>query len=144
MLSDPIADMLTSIRNAVLAKKQSIFVPYSKLKEELGKILAKESYLKNIKVKKFRPKDSQPRAEKMKNKERKFLICQLNYEGEKSVITKIRRISKPSLRVYVKKDKIPKVLAGMGTNIISTTEGLMTGKEARKKNLGGELICEIW
>lgn len=134
MLSDPIADMLARIRNAALARKQEVLVPYSKLKEQLGKILVQEGYLKNLKT----------QISNVKNKKIKNLTCELEYKDGKPAITKIRRISKPSLRVYVKKDKIPKVLSGMGISIISTSKGLMTGKQTKKKSLGGELICEVW
>lgn len=126
MLSDPIADMLTRIRNAYQGGHQSVRVPYSGFKEKVLRVLLKNNYLQQVK------------------KERKELVIKLRYEKEKPALTKIKRISKPSLRIYKRADKLPYVLSGLGMAVISTSKGVMTGREARKKGLGGEVICEIW
>ena len=135
MLSDPIADLLSGIKNAYLVDKEGIEVPYSKIKENLTKILVKKGYIKSS-------KSNPPAGGQSSNK--KTLILTLKYKDKKPVLTNIKRISKPGVRIYVKKEKIPRVLSGLGTVILSTPKGLMTGKEARKKGLGGEVICEIW
>ena len=132
MLSDPIADFLARLKNGYLAKKRQIFVPYSKIKENLAKILVEEGYLTNSK------------KQKAKSKKQDELVLTLKYEGKKPALTDIQRVSKPGLRIYVGKTKIPKVLGGLGIAIVSTPRGLMTDKEARKKWLGGEVICKIW
>lgn len=135
MLSDPIADLLARIKNGYLAKKAEIVVPYSRLKENLAKILVEEGYLSNVKCS----------AEGGSNgKSKKELVLSLKYEGKKPVLTDVQRVSKPGLRIYVGKTKIPKVLGGLGVTIISTPKGLMTGRQAKKKGLGGEVICKIW
>jgi small subunit ribosomal protein S8 len=131
MLTDPIADMLTRIRNAVKARHESVEMPSSKLKVEIAKILKREGYIEDYEVVAANPQD--------------ILRIQLRYTADKrGVIHGLRRISKPGLRVYVKKDEIPKVLGGLGIAIISTSRGLMTDKEARKAGLGGEVICYVW
>lgn len=134
MLSDPIADMLTRIRNGYLAHKEQVLVPCSKIKEKIAKVLVKEGYLKKVKSQKL----------KIKNKEYKTLVCQLKYKNKEPAIKKIIRISKPGLRVYTGRKKLPKVLGGMGLAIISTPEGIMSDSEARKKGIGGEVICKVW
>lgn len=134
MLSDPIADMLTRIRNGYLAHKGQVLIPYSKIKEKIANVLVKEEYLKKVKSQKS----------KIKNKEYKTLICQLKYKNKEPAIKKIIRISKPGLRVYTGRKKLPKVLGGMGLAIISTPEGIMSDSEARKKGIGGEVICKVW
>lgn len=131
MLTDPIADMLTRIRNAVKARHESVEMPSSKMKVEIAKILKREGYIEDYEVIAANPQD--------------ILRIQLRYTPDKrGVIHGLRRISKPGLRVYVKKDEIPKVLGGLGIAIISTPKGLMTDKEARKAGLGGEVICYVW
>lgn len=132
MLSDPIADFLARIKNGYLSKKKEIFVPYSKIKENLAKILVEEGYLTNSK------------KQEAKSKKQDELVLTLKYEGKKQALTDIQRVSKPGLRIYVGKTKIPKVLGGLGIAIVSTSKGLMTDKEARKKWLGGEVICKVW
>ena len=135
MLSDPIADMLTRIRNGYLASHKEVEVPYSRVKEEIVKILVKEGFLAQIKV----------QSSKTEAKSRK-IICQLKYVGRRPAITKIIRISKPSLRVYSSWQKIPRVLGGRrrGVVVLSTSKGVMTDKEAKKKGVGGEVICQVW
>lgn len=134
-MTDPIADMLTRIRNALAIKKPEIVLPYSKVKFNIAKVLEKERLIEKVET-----------IDATKNKTGfKQLKIQLKYnEDNQSVIGTLKRISSPGQRIYVKKDKIPKVLNGLGMNILSTSKGLMTGQEAREKNLGGELICEIY
>jgi small subunit ribosomal protein S8 len=134
-MTDPIADMLTRIRNAFIIKKKEIVLPYSKIKLEIAKVLEKENWIQRVEV--FSP-------EKDKNKFKQIKITlRYNKEGQ-SVISHIKRISRPGCRIYFKKDKIKPVLDGRGVNILSTSQGLMTGLQAQEKELGGELICEIW
>jgi len=125
MVNDPISDLLARIRNGYLAKNQTVALPWSKLKENLADILVKNSFL----------------LEKDKNK--RDLILKLKYNGAVPAVRNIKRVSKPSLRIYAGKNKLPRVLGGMGISIISTPQGLMTNKEAYKKGLGGEVICEV-
>lgn len=130
-MSDPLADMLTRIRNAGMAKFESVDIPLSCLKLEVAKILAKEGYIKDIKVIK----------ENTQGILRLFL-----YSGKdgRSSITGLRRVSRPGRRYYVKADEIPKVLSGMGVAILSTSRGLLADKQARTMRVGGELLCEVW
>jgi small subunit ribosomal protein S8 len=131
VMTDPIADFLARVKNGYLARKKEIVVPYSKIKEQLSQILVKEGYLKNVKC-------------KMQNVKLKTLELELKYEGKKPALTEVKRISKPGLRIYTKATKIPKVRLGFGITIVSTSLGLMTDKKAKKLNLGGEVICQIW
>ena len=133
MLTDPIADMLTRIRNASAVFKTEVLVPYSNLKEAIAKILVKEGYLNKIKNEKL----------KIKNREQKVLVLGLKYEGKKRAIEKIIRVSKPGLRAYSSYKRLPRPLSGFGMAIISTSQGLMTGRQARKKKLGGEVIVKF-
>lgn len=144
MLSDPIADFLARIKNGYLARKKEMIVPYSKLKENLAKILVEEGYLKEGKRQKARLPSLQQAGGQAKSKKQDELILTLKYEGKKPALTDVQRVSKPGLRIYVGKRKIPKVLGGLGIVIISTSKGLMTDKQARKKGLGGELVCKVW
>ncbi len=131
-MSDPIGDMLIRIKNGYRARKQVVEIPYSKIKEEIAKILVKEGYLKNLKS-------------QMSNvKTQKTLNLTLKYEGKKPAIEEIKRISKPGVRIYAKAGKIPKVRLGFGITILSTSKGIMTDKQAKKENLGGEVICQVW
>ena len=132
MLSDPIADMLTRIRNASAVFKKEVFIPFSKQKEEIAKILSREGYLNKCKV------------QSAKCKIKKDLVVELKYKRGKPVIDGIERVSRPGLKVYLPYKRIPRVLSGFGITIISTSKGLMTGKQARKNKLGGELICKVW
>ena len=130
-VSDPVADFLTCVRNAIRAKHRKLDVPVSRLKTEIAKVLMKERYINNFKV--------------VEEEGHGTLRVYLRYTGEDtSVITGIRRVSTPGRRVYVGKTRIPRVMAGMGTTIVSTSRGLMTDREARSAGLGGEIICKIW
>jgi len=133
MISDPIADFLFRIKNAYLVDKEIVNIPHSKIKENLAEVLVNKGFIEKIKVELL-----------SKNKKIKTIKVTLKYKDKKPVLTHIKRISKPGARIYVKKDKIPRVLSGLGTVILSTPKGFMTGKEARKRELGGEMICEIW
>ena len=128
-MSDPISDMLTRIRNASSALLPAVELPHSRMKESLAQILKKEGYVAEVSV---------------DGKTIKKLKIQLKYQGKKNVIEGLKRISKPGLRKYVGATEIPRVLAGLGISIVSTSEGVMTGTQAKKKNLGGELLCYIW
>lgn len=133
-MTDPIADMLTRIRNASRAKKAEVYIPFSKIKLEIIKILKREGFISG-----FEEIISGSRENKFGG-----LNVTLKYEDNKPVITSIKRISKPGQRVYSGKDNLPRVLNDLGLIILSTSSGLMTNKEARKKGLGGEIICEIY
>jgi small subunit ribosomal protein S8 len=126
---DPISDMLTRIRNAQRALLPSVEMPHSKMKESIANILKKEGYVADVAT---------------ETKPSKTLKLKLKYEGKKSVIEGIRRVSRPGLRRYVGSTEIPRVLGGLGVSVISTSEGVMSGTSARKKNLGGELLCYVW
>ncbi|HZR18400.1 MAG TPA: 30S ribosomal protein S8 [Verrucomicrobiae bacterium] len=128
-MNDPISDMLTRIRNANSALLPLVNVPHSKLKESIAGILKREGYIQDFSVEGQLPKT---------------LKLRLKYQGKKSVIEGLRRISTPGLRRYVGSTDIPRVRGGLGVAVVSTSEGLMTGNQARKKNLGGELLCYVW
>jgi small subunit ribosomal protein S8 len=131
MMTDPIADMLTRIRNASKAKLEKVDIPSSKLKLEIAKILKDEGYIKNLKM--------------VKDRRQGVIRVYLKYTDEEApVIQGIRRVSRPGNRVYVGNDRIPRVLAGLGTAILSTPKGVQTGKQARKNNVGGEVLCHVW
>jgi len=131
-MSDPIADMLTRIRNANTAKHEKVNVPASKMKISIADILLKEGYIKSYEV-----VDAGPA---------KDIVITLKYGKDKNekILTGLKRISKPGLRVYANSEELPKVLGGLGTAIISTNKGVITDKEARKANVGGEVLCFIW
>lgn len=129
--SDPVADFLTSVRNAIRAKHRKVDVPSSKLKAEIAKVLLRERYINNFKI--------------IEDTRQGVLRVYLKYAGEDAnVITGIRRVSTPGRRVYVGKGEIPRVMGGLGTSIVSTSRGVMTDREARDAGLGGELICQVW
>ena len=130
-MTDPIADMLTRVRNAVQAKHQKVDMPASRLKVEIARILKQEGFIAHYKT--------------SEEEGRNFLTLFLKYgpKGEK-VISNIERISRPGCRVYVSKTEIPKVLGGLGINILTTSHGVMTGKQARRQGYGGELLCNIY
>lgn len=131
LVNDPIADMLTRIRNALVAKHDSILVPASNEKKAVAKILLDEGFIKSVDL----VGDGVQGAIKIG----------LKYDANrKSVITGLKRISKPGLRVYAKSEELPKVLGGLGIAIISTSKGVMTDKEARKNAVGGEVLCYVW
>jgi len=128
-MTDPISDMLTRIRNASQAQLPDLELSHSRMKESIAHILKKEGYISDCAV---------------EGKPLKRLKLKLKYQGRKGVIVGLKRVSKPGLRRYVRATEIPRVLSGMGTAIVSTPRGVMTGLEARKQNLGGELICYVW
>jgi small subunit ribosomal protein S8 len=131
-VTDPIADMLTRVRNANNARLDSVIIPSSRLKTEIAKILYEEGYINSYDVSDDKNINS-------------ILKIYLRYNKNKTrVITGIKRISKPGLRVYIEKEKIPKVLGGLGTVIMSTSQGVITGKKAKELGVGGEVICKIW
>ena len=131
MITDPIADMLTRIRNAVRARHPRVDLPSSKMKIELARILKEEGYVSTYKV--------------VEENKRKILRVFFRYTSDKrSVITNLKRISRPGCRRYVGKSDIRPVVGGMGVAILSTPRGIMTGQTARKEGVGGELLCEVW
>ena len=130
MVTDPIADMLTRIRNANAMRYKEVEIPSSKVKVEIAKILKDEGFINDYKIK--------------KNDVQDVIVMNLKYENKTRVITGLKRISKPGLRVYVKSEEIPKVLNGLGIAILSTSKGIMTGKAAKTSNLGGEVLAYIW
>ena len=131
MVTDPIADMLTRIRNANQMRYKEVEVPASKIKEEIARILKETGFIADYKIK--------------KNNIQNIIVLNLKYgQNKERVITGLKRISKPGLRVYVKADEVPKVLNGLGIAIISTSKGIMTDKQARTESLGGEVLAYIW
>jgi small subunit ribosomal protein S8 len=128
-MSDPISDMLTRIRNAGNAQLPSIELPHSRIKESVAKLLQQQGYITDVSV---------------EGDTKKKLKMRLKFNGKKSVIEGLKRVSKPGLRRYVGATEIPRVRGGLGVAIVSTSEGLLTDQQARKKNLGGELLCYIW
>ncbi len=130
MVNDPIGDLLAQIKNASMAGKGTIEVPYSRVKHAVADILHQEGYIGDVSKAGTAPKF--------------MLKIGIKYNNGESVITGIKRISKPGLRWYVNKAEIPTVLGGIGMAIVSTPQGIMTGKDARKKGIGGELLCTIW
>ncbi|NLE84425.1 MAG: 30S ribosomal protein S8 [Chloroflexi bacterium] len=135
-ITDPIADMLTRIRNAAAAGKAVVAIPNSKLKSELARILVEEGYIESYEVVNGKSETS------------KMLMLKLKYIGERrhrrSLITGIQRVSRPGCRVYTSKKEIPWVLSGIGIAILSTPKGIMTGHRARKIGVGGEILCKVW
>lgn len=130
VMTDPIADMLTRIRNGNVARHEYVEIPSSNVKKSVANILLQEGYVKNI--------------EEYADGAVPMLRVALKYNKKERVITGLKRISKPGLRVYCKKDNIPKVLNGLGVAIVSTSKGIITDREARKLGLGGEVVCYIW
>jgi len=134
MMTDPIADMLTRIRNGALQHHDRVEMPHSRLKEHVGHVLKSEGFLDDVRV-----------SEADANTGPRTLTLVLRYgKGKESAIDGIRRVSAPGRRVYVRHDRIPRVLSGLGVSILSTSRGVMTDKEARKQKVGGELLCEVW
>jgi small subunit ribosomal protein S8 len=130
-VTDPIADMLTRIRNASAARHKELTLPSSKVKREIARILQEEGFI-----------DSWTTST---DGVRELLTMRLKYvEGRTPVVSGLKRISKPGLRVYARKTEIPRVLGGLGLTILSTSRGIMTGSQARKMNLGGEVLCYVW
>jgi len=133
MLTDPVADMLTRIRNANKALHDRAEMPSSKLKEEIARILKEEGYVRDYHVVE---KEGLPY---------KVLVVELKYgRGRERVLTGLKRISKPGRRIYAGKDRLPRVLGGMGTAILSTSRGVITSRTAQKEGIGGEVICFVW
>jgi small subunit ribosomal protein S8 len=130
-VSDPVADFLTCVRNAIRAKHRKVDVPASKLKTELARVLLRERYINNYKV--------------IEDDKQGILRVYLKYTPDDvPVITGLRRMSTPGRRVYLGKSRLPKVMGGLGASIVSTSRGLMTDREAREAGLGGELVCQVW
>ena len=130
-MTDPVADMLTRIRNANTAGHADVEIPASKIKKNIAEILLKEGYIKGYEVVETQPQD--------------VIKIEMKYgAGKQRVISGIKRISKPGLKVYAKKDEVPKVLGGLGIAIISTSSGLITDKQARELGVGGEVVCYVW
>lgn len=132
-MTDPIADMLTRIRNANVAMHDDVSMPSSKLKEALAQVLHKEGFISGYRV------------VEREGKPGKTLTIDMKYSPERQrVISGVKRVSKPGLRVYTKADRIPRVLGGLGVAIVSTSKGLMSDREARKRRIGGEVLCYVW
>ena len=130
VVTDPIADMLTRIRNALTAKHETVEIPASNMKKAIAEILLNEGYISNVDIKEDGVQGS--------------IVVTLKYSKDGNVITGLKRISKPGLRVYAKSNEIPTVLNGLGTAILSTSKGIMTDKQARANNLGGEVLAFVW
>ena len=131
VVTDPIADMLTRIRNANQMRYKEVEVPASKMKLEIARILKEEGFIEDFKIK--------------KNNVQNFIVLGLKYgEKKERVITGLKRISKPGLRVYAQAESVPTVLNGLGIAIVSTSKGVMTGKDAKKQSLGGEVLAYVW
>ncbi len=130
MLTDPIADMLTRVRNAILIRTEKVDIPASKMKVEIAKILKEEGFIKSYKI--------------LKDKKQGILRMALKYTNSEPMITGLKRISKPGRRVYVGKDEMPKVMGGVGVAIITTSKGILTDRECRQEGVGGEILCHVW
>ncbi len=130
-MTDPVADFLTRVRNAIRAKQQKVDVPASKLKAEIARILKEEGYISNFKA--------------TEENGQKLLRVYLKYSNaNEAAISNLERVSKPGCRVYVGRTDIPRVLGGLGINILTTPRGVMTGRDARKQGVGGEILCQVW
>ncbi len=129
-LSDPIADMLTRIRNASNARHEKVDIPASRIKNEIARILKEEGYVKNLKI--------------IDDKRQGILRIYLKYDEHNRGVVNLKRISKSSRRVYVDRLHIPRVLNGLGISILSTSKGMLTDRQARKANVGGEVLCDVW
>lgn len=130
MMTDPIADMLTRIRNAQTARHDTVSVPASRIKADIARILKNEGFIRDYELPSEQERD---------------IKIQLRYSGKREpVVSGIRRISKPGLRVYVKSKDMPRILGGLGVAIVSTPQGVMTASEAKRANVGGEILCYVW
>lgn len=130
-MTDSLSDMLTRIRNGGKARFEKVDIPFSNMKANVARVLKVEGFIKNYKI--------------VKDRGHTILRIYLKYdEGNKNIFSSIKRISKPSRRVYVRQEDIPKVMRGMGIAILSTSKGVMTGEEARKNTVGGEFLCQVW
>jgi small subunit ribosomal protein S8 len=130
VMTDPIADMLTRIRNATIVRDKVVEIPSSKIKIELAKIFKEEGYIQD--------------CEFIDAGKQGTIRVYLKYNGKENVITGLKRISKPGLRIYAQKEEIPKVLGGLGIAVLSTSQGIMTDRKARQAGIGGEVICYVW
>ena len=131
MLTDPIADMLTRIRNANKALQETVSMPWSRMKEEIARLLVEEGYVKAYRVERGTSFDT--------------LVVELKFgRNRERVITDLKRVSKPGRRVYARRDRLPRVLGGMGTAILSTSQGLVTSRRAQELGVGGEVVCFVW
>ena len=130
VVTDPIADMLTRVRNALVSRHETVDVPASNIKKSIANILLNEGFINNVEI--------------IDDGIQGVIRLTLKYNGKQSVITGLKRISKPGLRIYAKKDAVPKVLGGLGIAIISTSKGVMTDRQARQNNVGGEVLAYIW
>jgi small subunit ribosomal protein S8 len=131
MLTDPVADMLTRIRNANKALQETVEMPTSRMKEEIARLLQEEGYIRGFRVEKGESFDT--------------LVVELKFgRNRERVITDLKRVSKPGRRVYARKDRLPRVLGGMGTAILSTSSGLVTNRRAQELGVGGEVVCFVW
>jgi small subunit ribosomal protein S8 len=129
-VSDPIADMLTRIRNAIMVRHDSVLIPSSRMKQAIAKILKEEGFINDYEV--------------LKGKTHRTIKIQLKYSGKnQSVLTGLERVSKPGLRVYVDRKEIPRIAGGLGVAILSTSKGVMTGQQAWRQGIGGELLCYV-
>ncbi|OFV90424.1 MAG: 30S ribosomal protein S8 [Acidobacteria bacterium RBG_16_68_9] len=134
-MTDPIADMLTRIRNASLSRHTRVDIPHSKLKVEIARIFEREGYIQGHKV--VEPRPGEPPQALLR------LFLKYGPRGER-VISGLERVSRPGRRVYFRRHDVPEVLAGLGTSILTTSRGLMTGREAKKAGVGGEVLCNVW
>ncbi len=133
MMTDPVSDMLARIRNAALARHEATHVPASKMKKAIAELLKTEGYVADVRQEEWGPQ------------KRQTLLITLKYgRDRRAAFLGLRRVSKPGRRVYVRHDEIPRVLSGLGISILSTSQGIMTDKEARQRRVGGELLCEVW
>lgn len=130
MTTDPISDIIIRIKNAHMARHSKVEVPYSKMKKAVADILLREGYVSEVGIKEDKPFN--------------YLVITLKYIGKLPAVNDVKRLSKPGRRLYAPVSKLPKTLGGYGITIISTSKGVMTDKEARKANLGGELLCQVW
>ncbi len=129
-MTDPIADMIIRIKNALMAGHDRVVVPHSKIKESLAQILKAEGYIKDVVVEPTKPQAT--------------IIVELKYVGEQPAITDVKRLSRPGRRLYAGAKDLPRVLNGYGITVVSTSKGILTDAQARKENAGGELLCQIW
>ncbi len=130
MVTDPIADMLTRVRNGLLARHDFVLVPLSQGKLSIAKIMKNEGFISDFEVLKSNPQ--------------RMIKIHLRYIDKQAVISGLKRVSKPGLRVYVRRKEIPRVYGGVGISVVSTSKGIMTGRECWKQNIGGELLCYVW
>ena len=138
MLTDPIADMLTRIRNANRAMHESASIPTSRMKEEIARLLKEEGYIKDYRVVEANDEQGKPLPYRL-------LVVELKFaKDRRRVITDVKRVSKPGRRVYAQKDRLPRVLGGLGTAIMSTSSGVITGRQAAERGVGGEVIAFVW